>query len=70
VSTDITSGNDLLNPVRDAVGNTGVDFAKAFNNNTATKLTSSQATTANYLQTQLNSYNNNQPVQCPPGYVY
>jgi hypothetical protein len=70
VSTDITSGNDLLNPVKDAIGNTGVDFAKAFNNNTATKLTSSQATTGNYLQTQLNSYNNNQSVQCPTGYVY
>jgi hypothetical protein len=70
VSTDINSANNLLNPVKDAAGNTGVDFAKAFNNNTVPKLTASQETTADYLQTQLNYYNNNQPVQCPPGSVY
>jgi uncharacterized repeat protein (TIGR03803 family) len=70
VSMDISSAGNLLNPVQDAAGNTGVDFAKAFNSNTGPKLTSSQATTANYLQTQIDYYNNNQPVQCPPGYVY
>ena len=70
VATDITSANDLLNPVKDSLGNTGVNFATAFNNNSAVKMISSQAAVANYLQSQLNAYNNNQSMQCPPASIY
>lgn len=71
VATDITSAGHILAPVTDLLGNTGIDFAKAFNNNSANPtMTSPEVTDATYLQTQLNNYNNNLSVQCSATYQF
>ena len=71
VANDITWANDILNPVTDALHNAGIDFANAFNSNTANPtMTSKEVTDANYLQTQLNNYNNNLSVQCSTTYQF
>jgi uncharacterized repeat protein (TIGR01451 family) len=71
VVNNVAWSNDILNPVKDALGHTGIDFAQAFNiNNANPAMTSLQVTDANYLQTQLNNYNNNLPAQCSTTYQF
>ena len=60
----ITQANNLLTPAIDGSGHTGIDFSKYFYANTAPKLTTLQTSAANYLQTQLNNYNNNLAYTC------
>jgi hypothetical protein len=71
VVNDITWGNDILNSVKDVLGNSGIDFAKAFNNNiTNLTLAPGAVTDADYLQTQLNNYNNNLTAQCSTAFQF
>jgi hypothetical protein len=68
VANDIAWSNDILNALKDALGNTGIDFAKAFNSNNANPaMTSNEVADANYAQTQLN---NNLSVQCSTTYQF
>ncbi len=60
----VTQANNLLTPVTDAAGHKGIDFSANFYANTAPKLTTLQTNAANYLQTQLNNYNNNLAYTC------
>ncbi len=60
----ITQANNLLTPATDVSGHTGIDFSKYFYANTAPKLSTLQTNAANYLQTQLNNYNNNLAYTC------
>jgi hypothetical protein len=66
----IQSANNLLTPATDAAGHTGIDFAAAFSGNFAPTMTTLQKTDANYLQTQLNNYNNNLPFSCSSAFLF
>ena len=69
--SDVQWANDVLNPATSPFGNKGVDFANAFNtNNTNPKMSATQASVANYLQTQLNNYNNNQAYGCSSSFQF
>ena len=69
--SDVQWANAILNPNTSALGNKGIDFASAFNtNNTNPKMTTKQINAANYLQTQLNNYNNNQAYGCSSTFAF
>jgi len=67
----VKSANDLLTPTPLNTSNSGIDFSSYFYANKApTKLTSTQINDMNYLQTQLNNYNNDLPVAACTTLIY